>query len=389
MKTSRLACLVLALLQPVHSPAADTTPPAPAPAAPAPAAPTRAAPAPAAPARAAVVQRRMVVKDGQLISHYFTVFITHPITANMNPVLNFTASHLVTKPGSLENHTFDNPIVAPHQHRVIDVNGVALTLEGTVLMYNLAGHKIEFYKSAQRVLPIISWQEPAATAGQPAVEQKMIAEDEMYLGNMIGSTIWTLLVVLIIVGLMLVWSWRKAREITAFKPRPSLLLITGSDGYLSLWRTQLLAWTLAVGAVVLLFGLLKLHVPEIPETLVALMGMSLLTGAVSSAKAKKDTPNQTAAAAPTPVPVPPANPANPKKAEFADLISAWNAKLMRVELSVPKAQMVFWTIIVLFLFIVKSILLGALWPVPWEMVALTGMSQLGYIGDKYVQSESP
>lgn len=42
----------------------------------------------------------------------------------------------------------------------------------------------------------------------------------------------------------------------------------------------------------------------------------------------------------------------------------------------------------LFLFIVKSILLGALWPVPWELVALTGMSQAGYIGDKYVQSET-
>jgi hypothetical protein len=53
-----------------------------------------------------------------------------------------------------------------------------------------------------------------------------------------------------------------------------------------------------------------------------------------------------------------------------------------VELSVPKAQMVFWTGIILVLFIVKSLLIGGLWEVPWGMVALTGISQAGYVGDK-------
>jgi hypothetical protein len=54
------------------------------------------------------------------------------------------------------------------------------------------------------------------------------------------------------------------------------------------------------------------------------------------------------------------------------------------QLSLAKAQMVLWTIVMVVLFVVKSLLLGALWEVPWQMVALTGFSQGGYIGDKFV-----
>ena len=75
------------------------------------------------------------------------------------------------------------------------------------------------------------------------------------------------------------------------------------------------------------------------------------------------------------------------RARFSDLISNWNNITQQVELSLPKAQMVVWTVIVLAVFIVKSFLLGALWPVPWELVALTGFSQAGYVGDKFVQSD--
>jgi len=348
------------------------------------------APAPA-PTPATIEPRRLVVEDGQLISHSFTVFVTYPITATMDPILRFTGSHLVTKPSSLETQPIKPQIVAEHQHRVITVNDVPLTVEGTLLMFDLSGHRIEFYKSAIRLLPMISWTEPASTAGQPPVVHQVVAESELYLGNMFGAVLWTLLTVGLILVLLLRWSVVKAPQITVFKPRPALLLVTGSDGFLSLWRTQLILWTIAVGAVVFLFGLLRLRVPEIPESLVALMGMSLLTGGLSAAKAKKDSPATPATpvipATPTPLPTPIAW-ANPNEAKFADLISAWNAKIGRVELSVPKAQMVFWTVIVLFLFLVKSILLGALWPVPWEMVALTGMSQAGYIGDKFIQSST-
>jgi hypothetical protein len=130
------------------------------------------------------------------------------------------------------------------------------------------------------------------------------------------------------------------------------------------------AWTLAVGSLVFCFGLIHLEVPHIPETLVALMGMSVATGGFSSMSARSQRRDGLA-------PI-----TNLESPHLSDLISSYNPAFRRVELSVPKAQMVFWTAIILVLFVVKSLLTGGLWEVPWEMVALTGVSQVGYISDK-------
>jgi len=54
-------------------------------------------------------------------------------------------------------------------------------------------------------------------------------------------------------------------------------------------------------------------------------------------------------------------------------------------LSIAKAQMVFWTLLMMFIFVVKSILDGVMWEVPWEMVALMGMSLAGYLGPKFAR----
>ena len=160
----------------------------------------------------------------------------------------------------------------------------------------------------------------------------------------------------------------------------AVYLISGDDGYLSLWRTQLVAWTLAVGSLVFCFGLIRLEVPRIPETLVALMGMSVATGGLSSMTARSQWQAQLRNG-----PAPKRNPGSP---HLGDLISSYSAVFHDVELSVPKAQMVFWTVIILVLFIAKSLLIGELWEVPWEMVALTGVSQIGYISDKAAKGHS-
>ena len=122
------------------------------------------------------------------------------------------------------------------------------------------------------------------------------------------------------------------------------------------------------------------------------MGMSLLTGTITAAKVHKGAVQDQADEVASPPPAPAETPVQPQalpvlaRAHFSDLISNWNDITQQVELSLPKAQMVIWTVIVLAVFIVKSFLLGALWPVPWELVALTGFSQAGYVGDKFVQS---
>lgn len=369
---------------------------------------------------------RLIVVDGQLKSQPFQVFVTHQVTKAMNPTLYLAGMHLITTPGRIEGPL--TPLrVFPGQSRIINVDGIPVAAEGTLLVFDLSRYKLDLFKSAARFSPSLEWSESSTAAGGPPVRRFLAAEEPIYLGHMPGAALWTIITVGIVVLALLHWSASKGPEIHRFPPRPTLLLITGPDGYLSLWRTQLLLWTFAVGSVVFLFGLLRLHVPEIPETLVALMGMSLLTGTVSAisarsspAKVRPPVPGAVlpavaaapgvvpaAAAVPAAAPVVPAVPAavpvvpaapvvaatpaiafNPGPAALADLISTWNKTTGQVELSVPKAQMVFWTVLILVLFVVKSILLGSLWPVPWEMVALTGFSQAGYIGDKFVQSST-
>jgi hypothetical protein len=46
--------------------------------------------------------------------------------------------------------------------------------------------------------------------------------------------------------------------------------------------------------------------------------------------------------------------------------------------------MVFWTVLLIVLFISKSILEGAIWDVPWALVALMGFSQTGYLAPKLI-----
>ena len=50
--------------------------------------------------------------------------------------------------------------------------------------------------------------------------------------------------------------------------------------------------------------------------------------------------------------------------------------------------MVFWTGIMLVLFVVKSILNGYLWEIPWEMVSFMGMSQAGYLAPKILSAQN-
>jgi hypothetical protein len=52
------------------------------------------------------------------------------------------------------------------------------------------------------------------------------------------------------------------------------------------------------------------------------------------------------------------------------------------KLSLAKAQMLFWTLLIIVIFLSKSILNGAIWDVPWPLVALMGFSQAGYLAPK-------
>jgi hypothetical protein len=382
-------------------------------------------PTPAAPTvapSAAEAPPRMYIRDGQLLTHPLTVFVTEQIEPGMNPRLRLAAAHWVTEEGALEKVPPRLLLVAPRQIRTIMVAGSEIQGSGTLLIFRIERPEVPIYKSAVRLLPAIEWTAAAATPGKPAALRQVVAEEDIYVGNWPGALLWTAVVVSLILVALGVWSYSKRRQITQFTPRPLLLLITGPDGYLSLWRTQLLLWTVAVGSLVFFFGLMQLHVPEVPESLVLLMGMSLLTGLFAKAAptqgaappatppatsapgspasssavgtpAASVTPQSPPSGAPAPGPAtptassPPVAPGGLVRAHFGDLISTWNSDAKRLEFSLPKAQMVLWTVLVLALFCIKSVLNGTLWPVPWQMVALTGFSQSGYIGDKFIKQQ--
>lgn len=297
---------------------------------------------------------RLFMPDGQLKSHTVRVYVTHDISANQDPRLRLLRSHSVTKKAVAESTKIEPGIVAPGQEWVERVNGQKVRRTGTLLLFDLSHLNFRF-KAMMRVMPVVSW-----TEGD--LERIVISSREVNLGNVIAAMGWTTLVVGIVVLLIIFLAWRNTGN--------PLQLLTGAGGHLSLSKTQVASWTVVVGGVVLGFGMVKFEVPEIPTSLLALMGASLVTGGVSYFRDA----NQMQPAAPGGS-QPPAVP------ELADLLRAF-APGQATKLSLAKAQMLFWTLLLIVIFVSKSILDGAIWNVPWPLVALMGFSQAGYLAPK-------
>jgi hypothetical protein len=314
----------------------------------------------------------LYIPEGQLLSHPVTVYVANTnLGEDSEPTLLLTGQHAVTEPSESEQMRWPPRVVAPGQDWTEVVAGKTISREGTLLIFDLSTFKAPWFKAAIRLNPSLSWNAGPTNQNSTAT---VLYGNPVYLGRISAAIIWTVIVVGVLVWFIWYMSTRKGKKRVIY-------LISGDDGYLSLWRTQLVAWTLAVGGLVFCFGLIHLEVPHIPETLVALMGMSVATGGLSSMAARSQWQAQLRDGVP---PEP-----NRDSPHLSDLISSYSPIFKDVRLSVPKAQMVFWTGIILVLFIAKSLLIGELWEVPWEMVALTGVSQAGYIGDKATKGNSP
>ncbi len=299
---------------------------------------------------------QLFMPDGQLKSHSVRVYVTQDISANQQPRLRLLRSHAVTKKAVDEATRLEPGIVAPGQEWVERVSGQDVRRTGTLLLFDLTS--LDFgYKAMMRVMPVVTWTEDAS-------EHIVVAPSEVNLGNIVAAIGWTAVAVMAAVLLVAFLSWRA-------KGTP-LQLLTGVDGHLSLAQTQVACWTVAVGGVVLGYGMVRLEVPTIPASLVALMGASLVTGGVGYFK---DAQKQQVAAAGGAV--------TKRAPELADLLRAF-APGQAPDLSLAKAQMLFWTLLLLVLFVAKSILDGVIWEVPWPLVALMGFSQAGYLAPKLV-----
>lgn len=299
--------------------------------------------------------------DGQLHSHPIRVYVTANIPPNPKPKLRLLRSRAVSEAVDEDDELKVPVIVAPGQQWMESFEGEQFPRSGTLLLFDLS--ELDFqYKAMLRVMPIVTW-----TDGD--VERTVVGSSEVNIGNIVWTLIWTLLIVGVALAVILKLSWRSGG-------RP-LLFLTGANGRLSLAQTQIALWTVAVGGVVLAYGLIKLDIPDIPDSLLVLMGASLATGGIGFFK---DRHNHQAAVNAG---------ATPPRPELGDLVRVFRPKDQCLEFSLAKAQMLFWTVLLLVLFLAKSSLDGEIWAVPWELVALMGFSQAGFLAPKLAPPTAP
>jgi hypothetical protein len=305
------------------------------------------------PAEANLPTVRLYMPDGQLKSHLLRVFLTGNVEPDQHPRLQLLRSHAVLGAPEREEQLLEPSLVAPGQEWTEVVDGREFQRSGTVLLFN--ARDVPFgMRATIRVMPVLVW-----TSG--GTDRRVLGSHEVNVGNIVAAISWTVLVVglslLVVIAL-------------AGRDHP-VIFLTGVDGHLSLAQTQVALWTIVVGGVVLGYGLIRLQIPDIPTSLVVLMGASLATGGVAYFQ---DAQKQQAAAAADGVRI-------HRTWAFGDLVRVF-AVGQPPALSLAKAQMLFWTLLLLVLFISKSILDGAIWEVPWPLVALMGFSQAGYLAPK-------
>ena len=355
---------------------------------------------------------KLIMPDGQLQTRFIRVFVTDDITMDMKPVLhlygrlaNMGAVSAGAARGSVEiaNAAIGGGVkvsqISRHYPWVIKSasGGPDMHEKGTLLLFDMHDKRIPWYMAMVRVMPSVTWNPGDA-------ERCAIGETEVYIANTRAAVLWSLAVMAVLAFLICLLSWRAT---ATARNRPACARLFASmcnrNGSLSISQVQVAAWTMAIGTVVFWFSLIRLEVPDIPPSLVALMGLSLLTGGLGSLKrpatpipSKDDADGSSEA--PMFVPDPPAprtateppgsftTPMAPFKLPMraSDLITYYDKQSGRREVSVAKAQMIFWTVLTLVVFVAKSVTDGTLWPVPWQMVALMGMSQAGYVAPKLI-----
>jgi hypothetical protein len=301
---------------------------------------------------------RVYMPDGQLKSHSIRIFVTRDVQEGQNPKLRLLRSHEITKKKMSEATRYEPTFVAPGTNWAETVDGQQVRPNGTLLLFDVSKEEFEL-KAMVRVLPVVSWTEGGG-------ERIAVGSREVNLGDIGRAAGWTGLIVGVALAIILVLAWRAGGN--------PLLLLAGVDGHLSLSQTQVACWTLGIGGVVLGYGLIRLDIPNIPSSLLVLMGASLATGGIGFFQ---DAQQQQAAVNAGAVPV-------RRDLAWGDLVRIFKAGQPQdpPELSLAKAQMLFWTVLLLVLFISKSILDGEIWDVPWPLVALMGFSQAGYLAPK-------
>lgn len=295
----------------------------------------------------------LFMPDGQDKDHLIKCYVNVNLSESNDPILTLRS----TARDQCTLHV--KPIaIAPHQswrmppigYSINDVDkGSYVTEYGTLLLFDLSDKiNAPLYVASRRFTPILSFKIDGKT--YYAVTQHPIA-----IGNILGALSWAIFIGFV----LLLFTGYLAHRYTG----TWLGLICNHFGKLSLARTQILCWTVIVASTVFGFGLIEMCIPTIPTSVLALMGLSLATGNIKAILASEWKQ----------LPLGPSH-ASHVSPKLIHLITDESDHI-----SIAKIQMIMWTVVTLILFIVKSILQAEIWAVPWPMVGMMGMSQLGYL----------
>ena len=117
-----------------------------------------------------------------------------------------------------------------------------------------------------RVRPLLTWKDGG-------VERCAVGAGEVNVGDIVFAMAWTVTAIVVAVLLVVLLALTKRNNPMRF--------MTGVDGHLALSQAQIACWTVFVGSVVLGYGLIRRTIPDIPESLLVLMGASLATGGLA------------------------------------------------------------------------------------------------------------
>ncbi len=313
---------------------------------------------------------KMIFEDGQLMTNPVTVFLPDFNLKNITSIQLKLCSAELFKDVSftqMQGRLVKPYIAADNQTKVITENGIPKTYIGTLLVFNMRDLPVQFYKSGKRYLPVIKYYSSVDTAqilGDKA--RFIIGKNIIYVANQKGALLLSLFICSIIIFIIYF--------IIKISGRSFIDLVSTFGCKTSLPLTQMALWTVAVGIIVLTYGLTQVDLPDIPDSLIWLMGLSIVTSAMGHVQSDILTDNKKAnPAANTELTV--------AKSSFVGCLKS----LISVEVdgkeypSIAKAQFLFWTLATMTLFVYKSLIEGIIWSVPEELVILMGLSQGSYL----------
>jgi hypothetical protein len=240
--------------------------------------------------------------DGQLISSPVRIFVNKVITPDQIPQLRLYGGHAITAEHAAERQAFAPITVLPYQSEIVAIDGAnSAAVCGTILYFDLRSYPVEWYKPMRRVIAVVSWRQ----LGSGAQEQRAAPPSPVNLGQPTAAWGWTVLVVMGLASGVWKLAYPAGQQIRRFwattrwwlgrtlrpavprtppapiqigsRPAVPFCLLCSDDGHLSLSKVQITLWTLAIATTVFFYGLVRIEVPSIPSSLIAVMGVTCKT----------------------------------------------------------------------------------------------------------------